>query len=147
MTRSHGGPSLTDMSYLTGTAAPQLAADAFVQGERRFPLSLAEYRGTWVIVAFATRHADVLELAFLEEAFGADGAIVLATTPDDWHEAASRYGGKPVRFPILTEVEEQRRITMIVDPGGVIRHVSLHRSARETLTSLEAQLSPVPLAA
>lgn len=135
------------MTYLTDTAAPLLAADAFVRGEKRFPLSLAEYRGTWVVVAFAARRADVLELAALEEAFGADGAIVLATTPADWHEAASRYADDPVRFPILTEVEEQRRITLIVDPGGVIRHVGLHRSPRETLAALESRLSPVALAA
>jgi len=135
------------MSYFTGTAAPLLAADAFVQGQGRFPISLAEYRGSWAVVAFAARHTDILELARLEEAFGADGAVVLATTTADWHEAASRYAGGPVRFPILTEVEEERRITLVVDPGGVVRHVGLRRSARETLASLEAQLLPLSLAA
>ncbi|MBA3842186.1 MAG: redoxin domain-containing protein [Actinobacteria bacterium] len=135
------------MSYFTGTAAPLLAADAFVQGQGRFPISLAEYRGSWAVVAFAARHTDMLELARLEEAFGADGAVVLATTPDDWHEAASRYAGGPVRFPLLTEVEEERRITLVVDPGGVVRHVGLRRSARETLAALEAELLPRALAA
>jgi peroxiredoxin len=130
------------MTYITGTAAPLLAADAFVRGVKRIPISLAEYRGTWVVVAFAARHGDVLELARLEEAFGADGAVVLATTSDDWHETASRYADAPVRFPILTEVAEERRITLVVDPGGVVRHVGLRRSARETLATLEAQLSP-----
>ena len=125
------------MTYLTGTAAPQLAADAFVRGQKRFPLSLGEYRGTWVVVAFAARHADVLELAGLEEAFVADGAVVIAATPADWHDTESRYAEAPVRFPVLTEVAEERRITMIVDPGGVIRHVGLRRSARETLAALE----------
>jgi peroxiredoxin len=128
------------MEYVTGTAAPTIAADAFVRGQKRFALSLAEYRGTWVVVAFAPRHADVLELASLEEAFGADGAIVLAATPDDYYETADRYADEPVRFPILTEVDEHRRVTMIVDPGGVIRHVGLRRSARETLSSLEELL-------
>jgi peroxiredoxin len=129
------------MEYVTGTAAPTVTGDAFVRGQRkRFPLSLSEYRGTWVIVAFAPRHADVVELAQLEEAFGADGAIVLAATPHDYHETADRYGDEPVRFPLLTEVAEERRITMIVDPGGVVRHVGLRRSARETLASLEELL-------
>jgi hypothetical protein len=130
------------MSYLTGAAAPLLAADAFVQGQKRFPLSLAEYRGTWVVVAFGVRHLDVLELAELEEAFGADGAVVLATTTDDWHELEARYSDEPVRFPILSEVEESRRITLVVDPGGVVRHVGLRRSARETLTALEELVAP-----
>ncbi len=129
------------MEYVTGTAAPTVAGDAFVRGQRkRFSLSLSEYRGTWAVVAFSPRHADVLELAELEEAFGADGAIVLAATPADYHETADRYGDESVRFPLLTEVTEQRRITMIVDPGGVVRHVGLRRSARETLASLEELL-------
>jgi peroxiredoxin len=130
------------MSYVTGTAAPLLAADAFVRGQKRFPLSLAEYRGTWVVVAFGVRHADVLELADLEEAFGADGAVVLAAATDDWHEIEARYGDEPVRFPILGEVAESRRITLVVDPGGVVRHVGLRRSARETLTALEELVAP-----
>jgi alkyl hydroperoxide reductase subunit AhpC len=123
-----------------GTAAPHLAADAFVRGEKRRRIELSEYRGSWVVLALGARRVDVLELAKLEEAFAADGAVVLAATPDDWHEAASLYADAPVRFPVLTEVEEQRRITLVVDPGGVVRHVGLRRSARETLAVLEAQL-------
>ena len=131
----------------TGTAAPLIAADAFVRGERRRTLSLAEFRGSWVVLALGARSTDVLELAALEEAFAADGAVVLAATPDDWHEVASSYADAPVRFPILTSVEERRRITAIVDPGGVVRHVGLRRSARETLAALEGLLLPLSRAA
>jgi len=123
-----------------GTAAPTLAADAFVRGEQRRRIELSEYRGSWVVLALGARRVDVLELAELEEAFAADGAVVLAATPADWHEASSLYAEEAVRFPVLTEVDEQRRITMVVDPGGVVRHVGLRRTARETLAVLEAQL-------
>ena len=123
-----------------GTAAPTLAADAFVRGEQRRRIELSEFRGSWVVLALGARHVDVLELAQLEEAFAADGAVVLAATPDDWHEVASRFADEPVRFPVLADVEEARRITVVVDPGGVIRHVGLRRSARETLAVLEAEL-------
>ncbi len=133
------------MEYVVGTAAPALAADAFVRGQKRFALSLGEYRGTWVVVAFAPRSADVLELAKLEEAFGADGAVLLVAAPDDYYEIADRYGSEPIRFPILTEVAEERRITMIVDPGGVVRAVGLRRSPRETLASLEELVVAPPL--
>jgi peroxiredoxin len=129
------------------TAAPALAADAFVRGEERRSISLAEYRGTWVVLALGARYLDVLELASLEEAFAADGAVVLAATPDDWHQVASSFGDEPVRFPILTSVEETRRVTLIVDPGGVVQHVGLRRSARETLAALEDLLLPVAIAA
>jgi hypothetical protein len=132
------------MSYVTDGAAPALAADAFVRGERRRQISLAEFRGSWTVLALGARGADVLELAALEEAFAADGAVVLAATPDDWHEVAHRYAGEPVRFPILAGVEEQRRITVIVDPLGVVRHVGLRRGGCETLAALEELLvSPV----
>ena len=124
-----------------------LEADAFVRGEKRRRLALSEFRGSWVVVAFGARTIDVLELAAYEESFAADGAVIVAATPDDWHEVTSRYGDEPVRFPILTSVEETRRITVIVDPGGVVRHVGLRRSARETLSALEEQLLPAALAA
>jgi len=130
-----------------GTAAPAVTADAFVRGEKRRTMELSEFRGTWVVLALGARHGDITELAALEEAFAADGAVVLAATADDWHETAARYADEPVRFPILTSVDEHRRITMIVDPGGVVRHVGLRRSARETLAVLEAHLLPVALAA
>jgi len=144
MTVRRAGPNLSHMITSTGTAAPALAAEAFIRGERRRTLSLAHFRGTWVVLALGARHADVLELAGLEEAFAADGAVVLAATAADWHDTEDRYGSEQtVRFPILTEVEEHRRITMIVDPGGVIRHVGLRRSAPETLAALEAQRFPL----
>jgi peroxiredoxin len=136
------------MTIRTGTAAPVLAGDAFVRGEKRRRIDLTELRGTWVVLAFGARRIEVLDLAELEEAFAADGAVVVAATADDWHEVAARYSDEgSVRFPILTEIEETRRITMIVDPGGVVRHVGLRRSARETLASLEAMLLPLTRAA
>ena len=131
-----------------GTTAPSLSADAFVRGEGRRRIDLADFRGSWVVLAFGVRHADVLELAALEEAFAAGGAVVLAASADDLHELAARYGGVPtLRFPILAGVPELRRITAVVDPGGIVRHVGLRRTARETLASLEASLRPLALAA
>src|SRR5581483_956888 len=124
-----------------GNVAPHLAGEAFIRGEERRTVSLADYRGTWAVVAFGVRRFDTLELAQPEETFAADGAVVLAATPDDWHETAHRYASEPVRIPLLTGVDETRRITMIVDPGGVVRHVGLRRTARETLASLEGLLA------
>jgi hypothetical protein len=126
------------MDYGVETAAPVLEADAFVRGEPRRRMSVAEFRGTWLIVALGARRADVLELAGLEEAFAASGAVLLAATPDDWYGVEYTYAEEPVRFPILTDVDEPRRVTLVVDPGGVVRHVGLRRSARETLAAFES---------
>jgi peroxiredoxin len=136
-----------DMVTPIGTAAPSLEADAFVRGDERRTVSLADYRGTWVVLALGARRLDVLELASLEESFAADGAVVLAATSDDWHEVAARYEDEPVRLPILSSVDEERRVTLIVDPGGVVRHVGLRRSAGETLAALEGLVAPAALAA
>jgi alkyl hydroperoxide reductase subunit AhpC len=130
------------MFFSTDSAAPEVVADAFVRGEDRRQLSLTHYRGTWVVLAFGVRRFDAIELAELEDAFGADGAIVLAATSHDWHDTAERYADTPVRFPMLVDVDEHRRITVIVDPGGVVRHIGLRRSARETLATLEALVAP-----
>jgi peroxiredoxin len=146
-TCSRGGRSLVSMITALHTAAPRIEADAYVRGESRRGISLEEYRGTWVVLALGARRLDVLELASLEEAFAADGAVVLAATPDDWHEVAARYADEPVRFPILSSVDEARRVTLVVDPGGVVRHVGLRRSARETLAALENLLVPAAIAA
>jgi alkyl hydroperoxide reductase subunit AhpC len=123
-----------------GFPAPQLKSDAFVRGEPRRTVSLAAFRGTWVVLALGVDPLDVVELAFLEEAFAADGAVVLAATPDDWQSVAERYADEPVRFPILTAVADYRRLTAVIDPHGIIRHIGMHLSARQTLASLEAQL-------
>ena len=93
-----------------GTAAPVLAADAFVRGEPRRTLKLADFRGPWVVLALGARHVDVFELAELEEAFAADGAVVIAATSADWYDTEDRYASEQtVRFPILTGIDEQRR--------------------------------------
>jgi len=108
MTRATPRRSLPDVSYPLHTAAPALAADAFVRGENRRRISLDEFRGTWVVVALGARPSDVRELAALEDAFTADGSVVLAAVPDDWHGVASGYSGESVRFPILSGVDEHR---------------------------------------
>jgi alkyl hydroperoxide reductase subunit AhpC len=123
-------------------AAPDVVADAFVRGEGRRRISLGDFRGTWVVLTFGARRFDAVELGELEEAFAADGAVVLAATPHDWHDTAEHYADAPVRFPVLAGVSEHRRITVIVDPHGVVRHVGLRRSARDTLAALEALISP-----
>jgi hypothetical protein len=138
MTRARRRRTVRAVSYGVDTAAPALEADAFVRGESRRRMSLAEFRGTWLVVALGARRADVLELAKLEEAFAASGAVVIATTPEDWHGVEHVYSAEPVRFPILAGVDESRRVTLVVDPGGVVRRVGLRRSAHEILAAFES---------
>jgi hypothetical protein len=115
-----------------------LAADAYVRGERRRCLDLAEFRGTWVVVALGARSRDIRELAALQPAFEGAGAVVLAATPDEYDDVEAALANDwYIRTPVLTDVDESRRITVIVDPSGVVRNVGLRRTARETLEALE----------
>ena len=124
------------MTITIGTT-PTFAADAYVRGERRRCIAIDEFRGSWVVVALGSRTADLRELAALDDAFNADGAVVVATTAHAYEDVAGRLETEAVRFPVFTDVEESRRVTLILDPQGVIRHVGLRRSARETLEALE----------
>jgi len=124
------------MTITIGTT-PALAADAYVRGEKRRCIGIDEFRGSWLVMALGARTFDILELAALDDAFNADGAVVVAATGHDYEDVAARLETESVRFPVFTDVEESRRVTLILDPQGVIRHVGLRRSARETLAALE----------
>jgi hypothetical protein len=115
-----------------------LAADAYVRGERRRCIHLDEYRGSWVVVALGARTRDIRDLAPLEPAFEGAGAVVVAATPDDYHDVESALARDwYIRTPVFTDVEESRRITLILDPSGIVRHIGLRRTGRETLDALE----------
>ena len=134
-----GGRIVLGMIYVTGTAAPALAADAFVRGAEALPLALAEYRGTWVgrrLRRPPRRRARARRSSRRPSAPTAP--IVLATTPDDWHETAASLRRRAGSLPVLTEVAEQRRITIDRRPGRRRPARRLRRSARETLAALEA---------
>ena len=127
------------MDVTIGHPAEPLAADAYVRGERRRCIELDEFRGSWAVVAIAARTIDLFDLATYEDAFAGVGAVVLATTPDDYHDVEARLAHRPsVRFPVLTDVDEPRRMTLVVDPTGLVRWAGLRRSAREALAALEA---------
>ena len=123
--------------------ARPLEAEAFVRGEGHRRLSLREFRGTWVVLALGASRREVLDLAAHEEAFAADGAVVLASTPADREVVARAYADLPVRFPILCGVEESP-VTMVVDPDGLVRYLGGPQTARELLATLETVLD-VPL--
>jgi hypothetical protein len=129
------------MTLTIGSTAA-LAADAYVRGERRRCIDIAEFRGSWLVVALGARSRDIRDFAPLEPAFEGAGAIVVAATAADYHDVEAAHAEDwYIRFPVLTDVAESRRITLIVDPSGVVRHVGLQRTARETLAALETIVS------
>jgi len=132
------------MNELFESAALELEADAYVRGEGRRRISLTEFRGSWVVLALGASRPDVLDLAAYEEAFAADGAVVLAGASHDLDAVERWYAHEPVRFPILCDIDEARPLSLIVDPEGVVRYAGGRQSARELLATLETVLY-VPL--
>jgi hypothetical protein len=125
------------MTLTIGTA-PVLAADAYVRGERRRCIGIEEFRGSWVVLALGARRTDMRDLAQLADAFEATGAIVIAATPHDYGDVELMLEEEmQIRFPVFTDVDERRRVSLILDPHGIVRHVGLRRSAVETLNALE----------
>jgi peroxiredoxin len=127
-----------DKDMLSIGTAPALAADGYVRGERRRCIDIDEFRGSWVVLALGSRTRDIRELAPAEPAFEGAGAVVIAATPADYHDVEAALAEDwYIRFPVLTDVAESRRVTLILDPSGIVRHVGLRRTARETLEALE----------
>jgi hypothetical protein len=134
------------MNYLVESAAPALEGDAFIRGEDRRRVSLAEFRGTWVVVVLGATHDDLVDLATQEQAFTADGAVLLAVMQAEFDEVEWTSLDVPGRFPILCGIDEPRRVALVVDPDGNVRYAGRRETARQLLATLETVLFHEPAA-
>jgi hypothetical protein len=134
------------MNYLVESAAPALEAEAFIRGEDRRRMSLAEFRGTWVVVVLGATHDDLVDLATQEQAFAADGAVLLAAMQAEIDEVERSALDVPGRFPILCGIDEPRRVALVVDPEGGVRYAGRRETARQLLATLETVLFHEPAA-
>jgi peroxiredoxin (alkyl hydroperoxide reductase subunit C) len=156
---------------------PSTELDAYVPGEpEAHRISLADYRGGWVVLLFSPRDftfvcpTELNAFAELAPAFADEGAAVLAVSTDSfwthraWLQSHPQLEqvGYPVladtahilsrAFGVLLEDGSALRGTFVIDPEGVVRHMtvsdqSVGRSSDETLHVLQAlrtgELCPV----
>ena len=150
-----------------GDRIPDFELEAFHRGEI-VKLSLSDYKGKWLILAFYPADftficpTELEELAENYDEFTGLNAEVLSVSTDTayvhkaWHDHSPAIG--KVRFPMVadptgrlcrafgTYIEEEGvslRATFIVDPDGVLKAVEIHdnsigRSAKEILRKLRA---------
>jgi hypothetical protein len=132
------------MKYLVESAAPALEAEAFIRGEKRRRMSLPDFRGTWVVVVLGATHDDLVDLATQEQAFAADGAVLLAVMQAQIDEVERSTVDLAGRFPILCGVDESRRVALVVDPDGNVRYAGRRETARQLVATLETVLFHEP---
>ena len=156
------------MSISIGQRVPAIDLEAYIPGEPDAQrISLADYRGGWVVLLFYPRDftfvcpTELAAFAELEPAFRAEEAEVVAASTDSywshkaWFESNAMVAG--VDYPVvadtthelsfdygvLTEDGSALRGTFIIDPAGIVRHGSVSdqsvgRSPDETLRVLQA---------
>ncbi len=106
------------MTAGVGHPVPDVVADAYVRDalEPR-PLSLAQYRGSWLVLVFYPRDftfvcpTELQALAALEPEFAASGVVVVAASTDSfyshkaWFESDSRLLG--AGYPVVADTAHE----------------------------------------
>ena len=156
------------MSTLIGYSAPHLLVDAYVRGmDEPQRMTLANYRGRWVVLFFYPRDftfvcpTEIEAFAHLHSRFTHEDAVVLAASTDSYYCHKAWYESDPrlasVHHPVIADTALQlaaslgvlrddgtaMRATFIIDPDGIVRHLlivdlDVGRNPEETLRTLQA---------
>jgi alkyl hydroperoxide reductase subunit AhpC len=156
------------MTITIGQRVPATELEAYVPGELESSrLSLADYRGSWVVLVFYPRDftfvcpTELQVFAELAPAFADVGASVLAASTDSYwaHRAwfTTNRQLADVDYPVLADTAHTLsrafgvllpdgsalRATFVIDPEGAVRHLSVTdqtvgRSPEETLRVVQA---------
>jgi alkyl hydroperoxide reductase subunit AhpC len=156
------------MTLRVGKPVPDHSVQAYVRGERApSEFDLSSHRGRWIVLFFYPRDFTFIcptELASFAERhddFTRERSVVLAASTDSyfshkaWFESDPRLAG--VRYPVIADTAHElsrsfdvllddgatHRGTFIVDPDGVLVHMSVNehdvgRSVEEVLRILRA---------
>ena len=156
------------MALRVGQSVPDHSVQAYVRGERApIEFDLSSHRGSWVVLffyqrdftficptelaAFAERHDDFLE----------ERAVVIGASTDSYHSHKAWFESDPrlagIDYPVIADTAHElsrsfevlledgatHRATFIVDPTGVLLHMSVNehdvgRSVDEVLRILRA---------
>ncbi|MHB8937861.1 MAG: redoxin domain-containing protein [Thiobacillus sp.] len=149
-----------------GTAVPAVSCDAYQPDGRIEAISLANYRGRWLVLFFWPLDftfacaTEIRAYSDLSQDFDISGAVVLGASVNSVHahRAGVRQGLGAVRLPMLGDVSHSlaQHFGVLADSGAAIRatfiikgrvasvaenDLNVGRSARETLRLLHTQQS------
>ncbi|MFO1091563.1 MAG: redoxin domain-containing protein [Hyphomicrobiales bacterium] len=156
------------MAVMVGKPAPEVSGDIWVRGAKTpRALKLSEFLGSWVVLFFYPRDfsflcpTEIAAFAALAQDFGATGAKIVACSTDSFfsHQAFFAQDEKlrDVDFPVFSDTSHSistafgvladdgsaQRGTFIIDPAGIVRHMSVNdldvgRNVTEVLRVLRA---------
>jgi len=165
------------MAVRIGKPAPEFEADAWVRGAfgpRR--VASSQYRGHWLVLFFYPRDftficpTEIAAFGAMQPAFEGEGAALVGASTDSFYTHKAWFESDPrlrdVNYAVLADTSHAVasafdvllddgatvRGTFIVDPEGIVRHISLNeldvgRNVGETLRVLQAlrtgELCPV----
>jgi peroxiredoxin 2/4 len=156
------------MALRVGQAVPDHSVQAYFRGERApIEFDLSSHRGRWVVLFFYPRDFTFIcptELAAFAERhddFRGEQAVVIGASTDSYHSHKAWFESDPrlagVDYPVIADTAHElsrsfevlledgatHRGTFIVDPTGVLLHMSVNehdvgRSVDEVLRILRA---------
>ncbi len=167
------------MGIKVGAPAPDMTVDYWIRGAhgpRRMALSEHRDRGRWLVLFFYPRDftficpTEIIAFGDMEPDFKAEEAVVVGASTDSffshkaWFESDERL--QAVNYPVLADTSHRLseafdvllddgaslRGTFIIDPKGIVRHVTVNdlevgRNVQETLRVLQGlrsgELCPV----
>jgi peroxiredoxin (alkyl hydroperoxide reductase subunit C) len=130
------------MGLRVGTHVPSLEFEAYVPPEAEpWCTSLAELRGSWVVLVFYPRKA-VSELSLLARLYPqleSENTIVLAASPDSLEASTDTNSLAGVFYPVIADTAHElgeafgvlagdgalRHGTFVIDPESVVRYVAV----------------------
>ena len=156
------------MALRVGQSIPDHNLQAYVRGERSpSEFALSDHRGSWLVLFFYPRDftficpTELASFAERHEDFLRERAVVLGASTDSyfshkaWFESDPRLAG--VRYPVIADTAHElsrsfdvlledgatHRGTFIIDPSGVLLHMSVNehdvgRNVDEVLRTLRA---------
>jgi alkyl hydroperoxide reductase subunit AhpC len=156
------------MALQVGHSVPDQVVQAYVRGERdASEFSLSDHRGRWVILFFYPRDftficpTELASFAELHDDFLRERAVVLGASTDSYFSHKAWFESDPrladVNYPVIADTAHElsrsfdvlledgatHRATFIIDPAGVLLHMSINeqdvgRSIDEVLRTLRA---------
>lgn len=152
----------------TGNTIPDVTCEAYLPDGRVEPLTLAHYRGKWLVLFFWPLDftfvcpMEIRAYSDLSRDFDVSGAVLLGASVDSaqTHRPWERHGPGAVKFPMLGDASRSLaqgfsiladsgvavRATFIVNPevrvmSSAANDLNVGRSARETLRLVHAMQS------
>jgi peroxiredoxin (alkyl hydroperoxide reductase subunit C) len=156
------------MALRVGHSVPDHVVHAYIRGERdASEFSLSDHRGRWIVLFFYPRDftficpTELASFAELHDEFLRERAVVLGASTDSYFSHKAWFESDPrladVNFPVIADTAHElsrsfdvlledgatHRGTFIIDPTGVLLHMSINeqdvgRSIDEVLRTLRA---------